>query len=35
MTPLFERLAEDRFLIGTPEDFIEEIKMYEVIPNIK
>ena len=26
--PLFEHLAEDRFIIGTPEDCIEEIRMY-------
>ena len=26
--PLFEHLAEDRFIIGTPEDSIEEIKKY-------
>lgn len=26
--PLFEHLAEERFIIGTPEDCIKEIEMY-------
>jgi alkanesulfonate monooxygenase SsuD/methylene tetrahydromethanopterin reductase-like flavin-dependent oxidoreductase (luciferase family) len=26
--PLFEHLAEDRFIIGTPDDCTKEIEMY-------
>ncbi len=33
--PLFEHLAEDRFIIGTPEDCIKEIEMYRDTLGIK
>ena len=32
--PLFEHLAEDRFIIGTPEECVDEIKMYRDILGI-
>ncbi len=33
--PLFEHLAEDRFIIGTPEDCVKEIEMYRDTLGIK